>query len=404
MTSAALRDDHSVVRYHEYLSAVEAALATACERASARVAVETALGLVLTADARARVDIPVFRNSQMDGYAVDSETVSTTPIELPIAGVLPAGWSGAPCHTAGAAERIMTGAMLPDGADTVIPVEETEPAAEPGRVIIRVARPAGAFVREAGCDVMAGDVMVSNGTRLEPRHLAALACAGVHTVQVRPRLTVAIITTGAELAAPEGELSPGQIFDGNSVGLRACVERDGAVLALVERCSDNPRELRGTLERAAAAADLVLTSGGISAGDFEVVREVLGSSGRFGLVAMQPGGPQGLASIDGTPVLCFPGNPVSTLVSYEVFASAAIRQDAGLPPRVRETRRLTHALTSIAGKRQFFRGDCTPDGVRVTSGPGSHLISAMAQSDSLVVVNEDTSALSEGDEVQTWIL
>ncbi|MDS1116739.1 molybdopterin molybdotransferase MoeA [Gordonia westfalica] len=389
--------------YTAHLAAIGSAFLAARQRSSTLIPVRDGLGQLLAEDAHSKVDLPIFRNSQMDGFAVDVASVARVPAELTVTAVLAAGWSGSAEHVPGAAERIMTGAAMPVGADTVIPIEDTEPADVDGRIVVRSSRPVGAFVREAGSDIAKGSTVVPAGTYLAPRHLAAMACAGIESILVRPQLSVAVVTTGAELVAPGEQIGPGQIYDGNLVGLASCLIRDGARVAHAERSPDHPAELRKILDRIVGDVDLIVTSGGISAGDFEVVRETL-SDGTFRHVAMQPGGPQGIAVYEGTPVLCFPGNPVSTLVSYEVFARAVIREDAGLPAKARTTSRLTQPLTSLAGKRQFFRGKLGDTGVTPVAGPGSHLVAAMASADCLIDIPEDNTDIDEGAEVSTWPL
>lgn len=372
-----------------------------------------ALGRVTSRPVLSPVDLPLFRNSQMDGFAVRSTDVAEVPARLPIVGDIPAGPASPPPLAEGTAVRIMTGAVVPDGADCVVPVEDV--VVEPGgeldplagaTVIVRVARASGDFVRDRASDLAVGDELLPAGQRLGPRHLAAVAAAGLTTVPVRRRMRIAVISTGSELVAPGEEASPGQIFDSNLVALSAAVEETGAELVFTERSSDEPAAFRAILGRAIAAADLVITSGGISEGSYEVVREVVGPLGAtVGHVAMQPGGPQATATVDGTPLLCFPGNPVSTQVSFAVFARPLLLAAAGREDTVTGDHVLAAELSSIAGKRQFFRGRLTSgNSIELVSGASSHLVAAMARAEVLIDIPAEVTSLRAGDSVRVWSL
>jgi molybdopterin molybdotransferase len=303
-----------------------------------------------------------------------------------------AGAAQPPALPPGAAMRIMTGAPVPDGADAVVPVEDT--TSDGGDVIVHRGRGAGEYLREPGSDLAAGAVLVPAGTVLAPRHLAALAAAGLDRVPVRRSPRVAVLTTGDELAAPGSALRPGQLFDANSTALDAACAESGAEVVFRDRTPDDPAQFRSALARAVAAADVVLTSGGISQGEFEVVRQVVEPSGGWvGSVAMQPGGPQATAVLDGVPVVCFPGNPVSTQVSFALFVRPLLRAAAGLPPVIPVPGRLAEDVPGMPGKRQFRRGRVDENGgVTIIAGPGSHLVAAMAASDVLVPVDRDLVA------------
>ena len=331
------------------------------------VAIDDALGRVTTDAVLSPVDLPLFRNSQMDGFAVRSADLPGT---LPIAGEVSARPSDPAALEPGTAVRIMTGAVVPEGADAVVPVEDT--AVDGDRVTIERVRAPGEYVRDRGSDVRQGDELLPAGLRLASRHLAVLAAAGITTVRVRALVEVAIITTGSELIAPGATPVLGQVFDSNGTALAAAVRATGAVVASRVHVGDDNAAMLQALRDAAAAADLIITSGGISMGDYEVVRETLEPLGaRVGTVAMQPGGPQATAVFEGVPVLCFPGNPVSTQLSFEVFVAPLLREVAGLPPAVRAPR------TLVAG---------------------------LAASDVLVVVPEGVTGLSAGDSVEVWHL
>ncbi|KIQ08191.1 molybdopterin molybdotransferase MoeA [Rhodococcus sp. MEB064] len=368
-------------------------------RSPERISLESASGRITHVDVPARIDVPNFRNSQMDGYAVDAASVASVPVTLPVTGTTAAGDDGGQSHRHGTARKIMTGAPVPDGADAVVPVEDTEIHDDGVRIL--AGRSAGEFVREQGSDIREGSVVVRAGTTLRPRHLGALTAVGWADVEVAPRLRVSVIATGAELVEAGRELAPGQLYDSNGLTLAAYAAADGAEVTFRGRSTDNAQEFREMLTEAAASADVVLTSGGVSMGDFEVVRDVLGPlGGTFTHVAMQPGGPQGWTDLDGTPVISFPGNPVSTVVSYLVFARPVIRRLTGLPVSAPSDHVADAEIVSIPGRRQFLRGRLTDTGVAVTSGPGSHLVVSMAAADVLVDVPADTVRIPAGNTVR----
>ena len=359
-----------------------------------------ALGRLTATATLSPVDLPLFRNSQMDGFAVHASDVTSAPVTLPIVGEVAARAAAPAALELGAAVRIMTGAVLPDGADAVIPVEDTTVSEK--TVSIHRSRSTGEYVRDRGSDVRAGDLLLPPSQLLSSRHLAVLAAAGIPTVEVMRRVRVAIITTGAELVSPGDPVEPGQVYDANAVALVAAVAQAGALVTFARRVVDEPELLLAALNEA-SSADLILTSGGISKGDYEVVRELLEPRGaHIAHLAMQPGGPQATAFFEGTPVICFPGNPVSTQLSFEVFVAPVLRELAGLPPAAAKTRILAVDLRSVPGKRQFLRGRVTAeDRVETVSGPGSHLVAGLAASDVLIVVPEDVTELHAGDEVET---
>jgi molybdopterin molybdotransferase len=363
-----------------------------------------AVGRVTAENVLSPVDLPLFRNSQMDGYAVRSADLHRIPVTLPVAGIIPAQAATPPHLLPGTVVKIMTGAVVPEGADAVVPVENTEPAGPDVR--IAVAREPGDYVRERGSDLRAGEELLPRGIRLSSRHLAVLAAAGLGTVAVQKRVRVAVITTGAELVAAGESPTLGQIFDANAVALVAAVQQAGAVVSFQSRVTDDAAAMTTALTAAAASADLILTSGGISMGDFEVVREVLEPLGAaVTTIAMQPGGPQATGSFDGVPVISFPGNPVSTQLSFEVFVAPILREIAGLSAAVQATRVLAHDVSSVPHKRQFLRGRLTPDGrVVVVSGPSSHLVAGLAASELLIDIPAETLRLKEGDPVETVLL
>ncbi|HVL83102.1 MAG TPA: gephyrin-like molybdotransferase Glp [Pseudonocardia sp.] len=381
------------------------------------VALGDARGRVLAADVVATIALPPFDNSAMDGYAVRAADVTgateTTPVELPVAADIPAGRTDVPPLAPGVAHRIMTGAPMPAGADAVVAVEQTDGGTS--RVRLQDAPAAGRHVRVAGSDVRAGDVVLSAGTVIGPAQIGIAAAIGQVTLPVRRRPVVLVLSTGSELVAPGRALRPGQIYESNGPMLAAAVEDAGGRAELLRFVPDDVEEF---LERlggrlAAGDVDLVLTSGGVSAGAYEVVKDALSGRGvEFVKVAMQPGGPQGAGRLDGpgggVAVVTLPGNPVSSQVSFEVFVRPALRAALGHPRPDRAVVRaaLAEAMESPAGKRQFRRGvlDAVGGTVREVGGPSSHLLASMARADCLIVLPEDVRAVAAGTPVDVWLL
>ena len=311
-------------------------------------------GLVLAEDTTAALPVPPWTNSAMDGYAVraaDAAGAGLSPVVLPVGGDVPAGAVPAPLEP-GTAQRIMTGAMLPEGADAVVRVEDTDqepgPRPLPERVEIRVAPRPGLNVRRAGEDVGVGDPVLGAGAVLSAAALSALASTGAGSVRAVPRARVAVVSTGAELVDPGAALPAGSIPDSNSVLLSGLVVEHGAALASVTRSADTAASLAGALTAAAAGADLIVTSGGVSAGAFDPLtmlaedRAALDQDRaagaairlRFARVAMQPGKPQGHGTVradDGreVPLIMLPGNPVSVLVSFRTIVAPALARLMG---------------------------------------------------------------------------
>lgn len=387
----------------EHAADVRALITPALPTGVDTVALGAALGRVTATAILSPVDLPLFRNSQMDGFAVvAADLLNSQPTTLPIVGEVAAQPGTPPPLIAGTAVRIMTGAVVPEGADAVVPVEDTTATAE--TVTIMRARASGEFVRDRGSDLRAGDPLLPAGLRLASRHLAALAAAGIDEVAVRRRVRIVVISTGAELAPVGRRAGAGEIYDSNSTALTAAASACGAeVTYAIHPVEDEVSELRGTLLFGVANADLILTSGGISMGAYEVVREFWhANGGDIGHIAMQPGGPQATGVFNGVPVISFPGNPVSTQLSFEVFVAPILREVAGLPPARRQTRTLIADLRSAAGTRQFLRGRALPDGgVEVVGGPSSHLVAGLAASDLLLDIPEGITELKAGDPVET---
>ncbi|KHL18035.1 molybdopterin molybdotransferase [Mumia flava] len=374
------------------------------------------LGLPMVDDVVSPIDLPRFTNSAMDGYAVRASDVQGAnrdyPVELPVVGEQAAGSSSPTALTSGTAIKIMTGAPMPSGADTVIPVELTDGGE--ATVAIHQARRAGENVRPAGEDVAAGEVVAEAGKALGPREVGLLASLGFPRLRARPRPRVVVISTGSELREPGARLDYDSIYDGNSYMLAACARAAGAISYRVGITSDDPREFADLLGDQLVRADLVVTSGGISKGSYDVVKAALADLGsvEFCEVAMQPGKPQGFGTVgeDRTPIVTLPGNPVSSYVSFEVFVLPMLRRMMGMLPyrRPMVQATLTEELRSPAGRRQYLRGwfEVSQRGARVTpvSGPGSHLVAGLARANCLVVIEEDETALHVGDTARVLVL
>ncbi|MFE3630283.1 molybdotransferase-like divisome protein Glp [Streptomyces goshikiensis] len=416
-----------------------------------------AQGCVLVEDVTVPVALPPFDNSSMDGYAVRVADVQGASEEFPavltVIGDVAAGSGELPTVGPGQSARIMTGAPLPPGAEAVVPVEWTDggtgggaasgmtpastaPEGAAGEVRVHRAAEARAHVRARGSDVQAGDLALAAGTVLGPPQIALLAAIGRGTVRVRPRPRVVVLSTGSELVQPGEPLAAGTIYDSNSFALAAAARDAGAIAYRVGAVSDDADTLRATIEDQLIRADLLVTTGGVSVGAYDVVKEALtsvggsggasgsggsGGSGEedvqgggvdFRKLAMQPGKPQGFGSIgpDHTPLLALPGNPVSSYVSFELFVRPAIRALMGLPdvnrPSVRAELKADKALGSPAGRRQFLRGkyDAGSGTVSPVGGSGSHLIAALAHADSLMVVPEDVTSVEPGAELEVILL
>lgn len=376
-----------------------------------------AQGCVLAADVTSDVELPGFRNSAMDGYAVRAEEVAgASPeagVQLPVVQDIAAGNTAPLSLAAGQTMRIMTGAPLPSGADAVVPVEGTDGGV--ARVAIRTPVQPGQHVREAGTDVAIGDVVLHAGTRLGARHLALLAAVGSGSAQVVPKPRVVVFSTGDELLEPGIRPGFAQVADSNGVMLAAAVRSVGGVAFRVGIVRDDVRTLMRTLEDQLVRADAVITTGGVSAGAYDTVKEVLSTVGtvQFDKVAMQPGMPQGFGTLsDGSrrravPVFTLPGNPVSAMVSFEVFVGPALRRMAGRPEH--ETALIPATATQGWGKpvdkMQFARVVLTRDGhgqasVALAGGQGSHALGGLAAANALAVVPVGVSAVSPGDTVR----
>jgi len=400
----------------EHLATILAAVRPA---GPVRLALSDSLGLVLCEDIRSLVDLPGFDNSAMDGYAVRSADVEGadpavlgSAVTLPVVGEVAAGGVATIPVRPGEAVRIMTGAMLPQGADAIVKVEDTDGGTE--SVEIREGVVVGTSVRPAGEDVRAGAVVLQAGSVIDARRVALLAATGHGDVLVRPRPRVAVVSTGAELVAPGGRLEPGQIHDSNSHMLEAALSECGAVTTHRLTIGDDGSEVIRVVEQLAEQVDAILTSGGVSMGAYDVVKEALRGRGTvdFVQVRMQPGKPQGFGTVGEreVPLFALPGNPVSAYVSFEVFVRPALRTMMGLLPAGRPAlkTRLMHQLRSPAGRIQIARAVAAQDASGWHADPvwgqASHFIADLSRANALLVIPAEVTELAAGDEVEMWLL
>jgi len=386
--------------------ALDLVLGAVVPRPAEEVALPDALGRVLADDVRAAFALPPFANSQMDGFAVRARDLAgasaSRAAELRVTGTIAAGTSELPPVEAGCAVRIMTGGAIPPGADAVVKVEDTESAG--GVVRIAVAPRPGEFVRPAGEDVRAGDRVLERGRLLRAADVGMLAALGRPTVRVASRPRVAVLATGDELV-PLGEpLTPGRIYNSNAYALAAACREAGADAAVLGAARDERSELTAAL-RAAASFDVALTTGGVSVGDFDYVKDVMDEIGlerRFWQVAQKPGKPITFAARDGRLFFGLPGNPVSSLVCFELYVAPALRRALGMrdvfPATVDVTLRATvktaRDLTELVRCRLDRQGDtlyATPTGTQ-----SSGALSSVALADALVVSPPGIPELREG--------
>lgn len=366
-----------------------------------------ALGAVLDGDVTAQWPLPSFDNSAMDGYAVMAADVAGAtpqqPVRLPVEGEIPAGDTTAHFVQPGTCIRIMTGALIPSGADAVIPVEATDGATQ--TVAIYDAVEAGSSIRRIGGDAQPGDLLLPSGTRLGAVPIGLLAAAGRATVRAWPRPRVTVISTGDELVEPGSPLIPGQIWESNATMLVSAARQAGCQTRRHPIVRDNTGAVLAAVQDALTSADLLITSGGVSmGGEHDVVKAALTTLGTvtFRKVAMQPGMPQGFGLVgpDSTPIFTLPGNPVSAYVSFCLFVLPAldalqnISTERGSP----RPAALTQPVRSPEGKRSFLRGilDSSSGQVTPVTGQASHQLASLARANVLVIVPEQVTSLEAG--------
>ncbi len=365
------------------------------------------LGRVLAEEIRSEMDVPPTDNSAVDGYAVGSaDTPERGSRELIVVADLPAGAVFSDALRPGQALRIMTGAPMPAGADTVYPQEMVERDGE--RITVPpIAR--GANVRHRGEDVKAGVAVLAAGAVLRPQELGVAASLGLPQILVRQKPRVAILSTGDEVAEPGDARKPGQIFDSNRFSLRGLVEAAGGQVADYGIVPDLFDELHSRLLQAAATADIVLTSGGVSVGDYDLVKAVLQEAGGidFWQVAMQPGRPIAVGRIGGAQFFGLPGNPVASMLTFHLFVRPALWKLAGrrefFGPRFHAV--AVEPMRKKAGRREFKRGILAYTGerweVRTTGPQGSGILTSMTQANCFIVVEEERGDVQAGETV--WV-
>lgn len=391
-----------------------------------QVALLDALGRVLATDAVADADTPPFRNSAMDGYAVRAADIGRAstdrPVELAVISDAPAGYAPRASVSPGTAIRIMTGAPLPPGADTVVRFEDTDEAVtggsapgtnpgQPRRIGIQVSQPPWVNVREAGEDIARGTTVLRAGTTLRPVEIGLLAALGYREAPVFRRPVVAIVATGDEVVGPGDALAPGQIRDSNSYTVAALTRRYGGIPRLLGVARDQIDELTERLMNA-RSADIIVSSGGVSVGDYDMVKTVLQAEGEIDLwqVRMKPGKPLAFGRLGGKPFLGLPGNPVAAYVSFELFARPLLLRQQGVEevskPVLRA--RLTTSLENKGGRQHYVRATVTAgvDGPHVapTGDQGSGVLTALAKCNGLLIVPDGVTSLRIGDEVEVALL
>ena len=383
-----------------------------------RVALPDALGLVLASPAISPITIPAWDNSAMDGYAVRAQDVerasADTPVTLPVLETIAAGGFPSRALPPASAMRIMTGAPLPEGADTVIRVEDTDGGTT--AVTVRNARDARKNIRYRGEDIQEGTCVLEPGTAVHAAQLGVLASIGSAQVAVYARPRVAIMTSGDELVDLDrfDEVRAGRkIVSSNSYTLEALVRTAGGVPVSVGTARDDPNDIRARLERA-TTCDLIVTSAGISVGEFDHLRPVLEDMGvelKFWKVRMRPGAPLGFGLLRGVPWIGLPGNPVSTMVTFDLFVRPAIRKMLGhtrlfrravpviLEEPVSIGARLTHFLRATV--RAGANGELL---ARLTGAQGSGILTSMAKAEALLIVPEERPRVEAGESIHAFLL
>ena len=373
-----------------------------------------ALGLVTAEPIMCNELVPPFNNTAVDGYAVMAGDTSGPPVDLRVIGSIAAGDVPSTPIEPGTAIRIMTGAPLPDGADAIVMVEETNTSDDEQTVTINSSVAVGAAVRLAGEDMQPGQQVFDSGTLLQPGHLGVLATLGIETIATHRRPRVGVISTGDELVEGPQELMPGQIRDSNRRTLLSMVAQTGCTAVDLGLIRDDEAAVEAALRDGAAQCDAIITSGGVSMGDFDYVKLVLSriADMRWMQIAIKPAKPMAFGTLGGTPIFGLPGNPVSSMVSYELLARPGLRKMMGVSgdaihrPRIRaiaEGPLPRHA----DGKTHFARVNLRwVDGqlmIRSAGGQGSHQLSAMAGADGLAAL-PDGDGLAEGDTADVLVL
>lgn len=379
------------------------------------VPLSQAVGRILADDQASPIDVPAHDNSAMDGFAFDGAALAAgQPLRMPVRATVYAGRPHDEPVPPGACVRIMTGAVMPAGADTVVPVELA--SLDGGEVLVPAgAVRAGENLRRRGEDLARGGVALPAGRLLRPSDLGLAASLGWATLPVRRKLRVALFSTGDEIFAPGEPLPPGGVYDSNRASLRAALQRLGLEVIDLGGVRDDPTALRQVLESAVAQADAVVTSGGVSMGDADYTRDVLATLGEvaFWKVAMRPGRPFAFGPLraQGRTAWLFalPGNPVAALVTFYAFAREALLRMAGAtasPPRALRVRS-AEAIRKRPGRTEFQRGILGRDAqgevvVRLTGSQGAGILRSMSEADALVVLGHEQGSVAAGDWVEVW--
>jgi len=386
------------------------------------VPLERCLRLILASDITAQTDLPPFTNSGMDGFAVRFEDTATAdsdhPVRLAVVMDIPAGSVASAGLQNGQAARIMTGAAVPEGANAIVPIEDTNlypPHASPNlpeAVLVKKAAQAGAYLRRRGQDIHLGDLILRAGHRLRPQDLGMLASLGFAMVPVFRRPRVALLSSGDELLSPTEALVPGKIRDSNSFTLAALCEQYGAEVVRLGVVGDAPQLIRERLDLAIDhSADLIVTSAGVSVGEFDYMRQVIEQHGNlnFWRVNMRPGKPLAFGSFRGIPLVGLPGNPVSAYVGFQVFVYPVLRRLAGLPEGARPFLKVVLAESIESdGRESYLRAilleNCGKITATLAGHQGSGNLYSVVRANSLIKIPSNITSLPVGAEVEAWLL
>ena len=394
-------------------------LATVRVLESERVGLLEAAGRVLTEEIAADRDIPPLTNSAMDGYAVRGADLTQPPTRLRVVGEVAAGYVPRVTIEPGQAMRIMTGAPIPAGADTVVRFEDVRPSPGSGQGLngdeVEILKPPhpGANVRQAGEDIRAGEIVLEPGKVLRPQEIGMLAAVGRVEVAVVRRPRVAILATGDEIVPPDQAPGPGQIRDANSYTVAAQVQALGGIPLLLGVARDQEALVREGMRKALdGQADFIITSGGVSVGDFDLVKQVLAAEGEmhFWSLNVKPGRPLAFGAVNGVPLLGLPGNPVAAMISTELFARPTLLKMQGFTEWARPTvqARLSQPIARKDGRRHYLRVQLreTDAGYEatLTGDQGSGILNSLVQADGLAVIPEECDRLAAGTMVQVILL
>ena len=377
---------------------------------------------VLAVDIVAADDLPLFDNSSMDGFAIraadSSRAAPASPVTLRVVADIPAGASPKLSLAAGEAARIMTGAQLPEGADSVVPVEDTDfqnrDAGSAAPELVQIAKPAksGENVRPRGMDVHVGDIVLRKGRRLNAQSLGVLAMLGFSKVEVHRKPRVALFSSGDELLSVDAPLEPGKIRDSNSYMLAALIESAGVEILRLGVAKDSRDSVSGLLENAVAQnVDLILSSAGVSVGAYDFVKEVIESNGAldFWRVNMRPGKPLAFGNYRKVPFIGLPGNPVSAFVGFEVFVRPTLGRLSGLLDGGRQVIKVICEEEILSdGRESYLRAGIHPENgvlhARLTGHQGSGNLLSLVQADALLIIPAGVKCVPAGQEVNAWLL